>query len=239
MTQISNIILAPPNQVMIRGRIIFQMIAKMKPHFLLFIVIGFFFVTPAGASESSHGADLYLTCSPCHGASGEGGISVMAPAIAGQYAWYIEQQIKNFQSGVRGAHSTDVSGLKMRAMSRALKTEADVKKVASYISALPKPFPQDTLQGQTNKGQIDKGQMLYATCTACHGPSGEGNAALKAPALNHLSDWYIFAQIIKFKSGLRGSDPRDAGGMLMKPMAETLADEQAIKDVTAYIGSLR
>ena len=73
---------------------------------------------------------------------------------------------------------------------------------------------------------------------ACHGDKGQGNKDLKAPRLTVLNDWYMHAQIVKFRTKLRGSHPKDVTGMVMRPMALTLADEQAIHDVIAYIKTL-
>ena len=42
----------------------------------------------------------------------------------------------------------------------------------------------------------------------------------------------------KFKEGVRGTNPQDIGGMQMRPMSMTLVDEQAMKDVIAYIRTL-
>ena len=49
------------------------------------------------------------------------------------------------------------------------------------------------------------------------------------------SDWYYKVQLENFKAGIRGSNPEDATGMLMRPMSKTLADDQAVLDVIAYI----
>jgi cytochrome c553 len=38
---------------------------------------------------------------------------------------------------------------------------------------------------------------------------------------------------------VRGTNPADTSGALMRPMAQTLADEQAMKDVIAYIMTLK
>ncbi len=48
----------------------------------------------------------------------------------------------------------------------------------------------------------------------------------------------MHAQIVKFRTKLRGSHPEDLTGMVMRPMALTLADDQAIHDVIAYIKTL-
>ncbi len=58
------------------------------------------------------------------------------------------------------------------------------------------------------------------------------------PSLANRSDWYLLDQLKKFKAGVRGTDPRDPIAIMMRPMAMILADEQAMKDVIAYIGTL-
>jgi cytochrome c oxidase subunit 2 len=82
------------------------------------------------------------------------------------------------------------------------------------------------------------GQAGYAVCAACHGAQGEGNAILNAPKLTGQSDWYLERQILNFKHGIRGTDPADTFGAQMAPMAATLANDAAIRDVVAYISSL-
>ena len=68
--------------------------------------------------------------------------------------------------------------------------------------------------------------------------SAEMNEALFAPSLVHTSDWYLFSSLERYKKGVRGSNPLDQTGIMMRPMAMTLADEQAIKDVVAYVTQL-
>jgi cytochrome c553 len=61
---------------------------------------------------------------------------------------------------------------------------------------------------------------------------------LGAPDIRFTGDWYLLAQLKKFKSGQRGTNPKDIKGATMRPMAMTLANEQAMKDVVAYIMTL-
>ena len=82
------------------------------------------------------------------------------------------------------------------------------------------------------------GQALYATCAACHGAGGEGNAGLNAPRLSVQQDWYLVRQLENFKSGARGAHADDGFGAQMRPMAMMLADAAAVKNVVAYIASL-
>jgi cytochrome c553 len=105
--------------------------------------------------------------------------------------------------------------------------------VAAFVVSLPTPRPPATLTGD-----VERGRTAYATCLACHGERAAGNEALKAPALSRQADWYLVAQIQKFRAGWRGTHPRDETGAQMRPMAMTLGDERAIRDVVAYIRSL-
>ena len=85
------------------------------------------------------------------------------------------------------------------------------------------------------QGDPDKGESLYKVCAACHGDNAEGNADIQAPRLAGQYEWYLSQQLQNFRAGLRGSDPLDKNGAVMKPMAEMLADDQAIENVVAYI----
>ena len=85
----------------------------------------------------------------------------------------------------------------------------------------------------------ERGGELYAPCAACHGAQGEGNPGLKAPRLTHLSSVYIVAQLQKFKAGYRGGNGASDSARQMAAMAATLADDQAMYDTAAYIGTLQ
>ena len=89
------------------------------------------------------------------------------------------------------------------------------------------------------KGDAKRGQQAYAVCQACHGANGEGNKALNAPRLAGQQDWYVARQVQNFKAGIRGSNPKDVFGMQMRPMAMTLATDQVVEDVAAYIATLK
>ncbi len=85
-----------------------------------------------------------------------------------------------------------------------------------------------------------KGKLLFdKLCVTCHGPKAEGNKALASPSLWQQEPWYLIAQVQKFKSGARGSHPKDTGGAQMKPMVAQLPDAAAIADVVGYIKTLK
>ena len=178
---------------------------------------------------------IFQLCQQCHGANGAGNMKYNAPSIAGLPQWYVEATLHKFKSGARGTHFDDITGMQMRPMAMSLATDDEIKTVAEYVSKLsaPKSAPSDTV-----KGDPAKGQTAYAVCMACHGADGAGNEALKAPPLKHADDWYLVRSLQKFRAGIRGTNPADVTGATMRPMASTLADEQAVKDVVAYIGTL-
>src|SRR5690606_12161484 len=93
--------------------------------------------------------------------------------------------------------------------------------------------------GAPAAGDADRGKALYAVCSTCHGPNGEGMREMNAPALAGREEWYLVRQLENFKSGARGKDPRDIYGLQMAPMAQLLADKQAIEDVAAFLGGLK
>ena len=185
--------------------------------------------------SADRGRVLFQSCTPCHQPDGSGNRAVGAPAIAGQNHWYIETQLSKFRSGVRGSHFDDVTGMRMRPMARTLASDEDVEAVAAYVASLP-PRPGDRV---LTGGDPVRGKERYAVCATCHGQNAEGiEAQQKSPSLNRTNDWYTFNQLMKFKSGIRGSSPMDMGAFQMRPMAMTLPDEQAVKDVVAYITTL-
>jgi cytochrome c553 len=183
------------------------------------------------AADDARGRKLFNFCAQCHGAEGAGNAAIEAPPIGGLPAWYVEAQLQKFKAGGRGYHADDAAGLRMRPMANWLKTDADVTAVAAHVASLPASKPVATL----TSGDAGRGEALYATCTACHGADGAGNQQLFAPPLRHLSDWYLVNQLRKFQTGVRGANPADTTGALMRPFSLTLTDEQALRDVVAYI----
>ncbi|HEY6131608.1 MAG TPA: c-type cytochrome [Halioglobus sp.] len=74
----------------------------------------------------------------------------------------------------------------------------------------------------------------YQPCIACHGEAAQGNVELGAPALAGQGVAYLERQLKHFKSGARGSDPRDTKGAQMKGMVATLSDED-ISRIANYV----
>jgi len=181
----------------------------------------------------ARGREVYQTCVPCHGANGGGNHELGAPAIAGLPQWYVQTQLTNFQKGMRGAHPDDLEGARMRPMAKTLHRTGDVESVAEYVTKLP-PVPQSATLG----GDPVAGEAAFALCATCHGADAKGNKDMGAPTLAGQADWYMFAQLQKFKSGMRGAHPDDAMGAQMAAMSQTLADTTAMLDVVSYVRKL-
>ena len=123
----------------------------------------------------------------------------------------------------------------MRPSAVALGEERDIEAVAEHVASLS----PDRAVSVVLEGQAEAGAATYnGVCSACHGPNANGNEVLGAPPLVLLDAWYMLTQLRNFKTGIRGSHPRDTWGMTMKINAEALSDDD-MKDVITYISTLR
>ena len=185
------------------------------------------------AGNAQVGAARYAVCAACHGQSGEGLQALNAPKLAGQSAWYLERQLRNFKGGLRGAHQDDVFGKQMAPMAMTLTDDAAIAGVVAYIRTFADNPPAETVSGD-----VARGQKLYAVCSYCHGAEGQGIQAINAPRIAGMSDWYLATQLKNFHSGVRGEHPQDFYGKQMGFMGRNLQDESQINDVIAYINTL-
>ena len=210
----------------------------MKRLFVVGITLALGIMTAENASaagDATKGKAAYAVCAACHGANGMGNKALNAPKIAGQEPWYLERQLKNFKGGIRGADPKDTYGMQMRPMALTLANDQAVSDMAAYVSSMPASKSSES----TVKGDATAGKASYMICQTCHGPTGGGNKALNTPRLTGLQDWYIVRQLKNFKSGARGTKAGDIYGMQMRPMAMTLANDEAINNVAAYIATFK
>ena len=87
-------------------------------------------------------------------------------------------------------------------------------------------------------GNAELGQAGYAFCGACHGPQGQGMQILNAPALAGLDAAYLDRQLRYYRDGVRGTHSDDTVGATMRPIMAALADDDAIRNVAAYIATM-
>lgn len=189
---------------------------------------------PGHAADLEAGRAAYEICAACHGPGGEGNVAMNAPKLAGQESWYIRRQLAAYRDGLRGTAPGDAYGRQMRPMAMAVADPEAEENLIAFIASLPAVDMHATVSGD-----VEAGRAAYAVCSACHGRNGEGLEQLGGPRLAGQSDWYLVRQIRNYKSGLRGYDPRDTFGRQMQPMAATLRTDQAIRDVVAFISTLK
>ena len=175
----------------------------------------------------------YQPCIACHGDEGQGNVTLGAPALAGQGAAYLERQLMNFKTGIRGNAPGDSPGAQMKVMANTLAV-ADIAPMANYLSGLPKAVSQIPQVGDLKNGN----NFYQAKCGACHGGRAQGNAGLNAPGLAWLDAAYLKQQYRNFQQGVRGSHPDDTYGRQMKMMSTSLPSDKDLEDVIAFMQSL-
>lgn len=179
---------------------------------------------------ANSGQALYQQCAACHGASGEGNTSLNAPAIAGQFDWYLARQLTNFKQGTRGVHKDDIYGKQMLAAIAQLRTEKDVSILSQYIQSLPQSKQESLVAGDIKNGN----SYYQGKCGACHGGQGQGNASLNAPKLAGIDSAYLKRQMENFAKGVRGNHEKDKLGRQMALMAKTTSGKE-LDDILFYI----
>ena len=121
----------------------------------------------------------------------------------------------------------------MAPMAATLADDAAIANVVAYIGTLP-----ETDAAATVSGDAARGEEIFTTCVSCHGPEGKGIWSMNAPRLAGSNDWYLLRQLQNYKAGVRGTHPSDLYGKQMNLMTGVLRDEQAMKDLIAYINTL-
>lgn len=187
-------------------------------------------------TDLANGKALYAkTCVTCHGDRAQGKKEVLSPALHRQEDWYLVAQLAKFRAGHRGTDPKDVQGALMRPMALSLPSDQAVQDVAAYISSIDGPAAVAEV-----KGDLAAGKAAFAkVCAACHGENALGKPELKTPALVGQNDWYVVAQLQKFRAGQRGADPKDITGAQMRAIALSLTNDQAVRDVAAFIATLK
>lgn len=193
------------------------------------------FIGHSDAWSAPNGKTLFISCVACHGQAGEGNVQIGAPNIAGADAWYLERQLSNFSSGLRGANAADQFGAQMRGAVAALKSDAERNAVAAYIASMPKTKPPTLAKADLANGST----QFNGICSSCHASHGRGNQALGAPNLVGIDPVYMERQINAFRSGARGALKDDKWGAQMRVGAGMLPDAKSVRDVVAYIGTLK
>ncbi|EDM26955.1 cytochrome c family protein [Lentisphaera araneosa HTCC2155] len=96
--------------------------------------------SPRLYANTIRGERLYRTngCSYCHGDNAEGDPVNKVPRLNHQHGWYMLKQLKNFKSGVRGAHADDAMGHTMAFYAKTIHDEQSMHDIISWITSISK-----------------------------------------------------------------------------------------------------
>jgi cytochrome c553 len=159
-----------------------------------------------------------------------------SPSIAAMPSWYVGAQLVGFREGRRGANPQDAPGVLMAAIAKMLKPE-QMKSLSAHVETMPLVIPK--MAEKRADVDMNNGMLLWQErCMECHRYNGSGELAFGSPPLIGLQDWYLLAQLEKYKNGHRGTMKGDENGAKMVRSVQFLDDAQAMKDVVAYIMTL-
>jgi cytochrome c553 len=177
--------------------------------------------------DAAAGQAKSALCGSCHGVDGNSPLA-MNPKLAGQNARYMVKQLQDFKSGAR-------AGAIMASMVLSL-SDQDMEDIAAWYSS-----QQPTIQG-ADPELIELAERLYragnseiavAACSACHSPTGKGNAPAGFPSLSGQHAEYTLQQLRDFRSGVRQND----GSEMMRTVVERLTDKE-LEALASYVSGL-
>jgi len=177
--------------------------------------------------DAAAGQAKSALCATCHAADGNSQIP-MNPKLAGQSARYLLKQLQDYKSGVRQDPT-------MSAMVAAL-SEEDMADIAAWYAS------QEVTLGGADPEKLELGESLYrsgnaeysiAACSACHGPTGEGNAPAGFPSLSGQHAEYTLKQLQAFRAGTRDNDDSS----MMRSVVERLTDAE-LEALASYVSGL-
>ena len=172
---------------------------KTIKHLALFALLMFIADNTLAQGRVRQGKALFRKCVECHGENAQGTLSLGAPTLVNQDAWYLQRQLANFAAELRSEDPNDYFGKRMSPNAKTLKDQQAREDVVAYIKSLPPVDVQRKIRGDVEKGR----QHYQMICGACHGPDAMGNKILNAPRLAGINDWYLKRQYTNFKKGVR------------------------------------
>lgn len=189
-------------------------------------------VMPEG--NAANGKAQTMMCAACHGADGNSAAPTF-PKLAGQGAKYLYKQLMDVRDGAR------VIPTMMGLLDN--KSNQELADLAVYYS-------EQAMSGSQAKSElVELGTRVYragiadkgvAACTACHGPTGAGNAPAGFPRLAGQHADYIASTLKAYRTGY--DDPagrtNDGDTKIMRATARGLSDAQ-IEAVASYISGLK
>lgn len=177
--------------------------------------------------DAAVGQSKAALCATCHGAEGNSEFP-MNPKLAGQNATYLTKQLMDYKSGVRSNPTMSAMVLNL--------SEQDMQDISAWYSS-----QQVTLQGADPKF-VELGESLYRAgikelavpaCSACHSPTGRGNAPAGFPSLGGQHAEYTLQQLRDFRAGVRQNDESS----MMRIVVERLTDRE-LEALASYVSGL-
>jgi cytochrome c553 len=179
------------------------------------------------AQGTSNGAPA---CAQCHAFNGVSDGSGAFPRIAGQSAYYLAKQLRDFTSGIRvNAIMTPVAGA---------LTPDDIADVAAYYAGIEAPFlpllrPDSALIKPGEEfAKVGSAASRIQACDNCHGIGGAG----ETPAIPYLAGQYASYIALEWRMWRRGF--RKSSPSAMACLAEHLNDQE-IASAAAYYEQVR
>lgn len=174
-------------------------------------------------------------CHDCHGSSGQGYRGAFPiPRLAGQTTVYIEDQLRAFAEGRRGANIASILS-KTHELSPAMRAT-----LAAHFAALnPRPI------GGAPKHLVDAGKKIYEegvpdagvpACSLCHGQNAIGNDANARLAGQLYS--YTVKQLVNWSKERVQKPSGDDTSSAMASIAQGMTRPQ-IEAVAAYLSDLK
>jgi cytochrome c553 len=178
----------------------------------------------SGPGNPVAGKEKSQLCQGCHGVVGMS-VDGLAPNLAGQYAKYIEKQVRNFQSGTR-THQI------MSAIAATISDD-DLADIAAYFASQQKMkgSGSDNKMGEELFLHGDMSRMMVA-CVNCHGVHGKGKSPSNPvfPVIGGQNKDYVRGQLINFRDGDRGNSP----GGVMNIITQRLTDTE-LESLADYV----
>jgi len=197
--------------------------------------VSFGFINAASAAgDAAAGKDMIAVCAACHGADGNSAVPTF-PKLAGQGEKYLLKQLQDIRDGARPIPTMagQLDG----------KSDQNLADIAAFYAA------QARSGGQTDPALLALGEKVYrsgvaernvAACTACHSPTGKGNAPAGFPALAGQHAEYTATQLRAYRKGYEDDTGRtnDGEAKIMRTTAFGLSDGE-IEAVSSYVAGLK
>jgi len=182
--------------------------------------------------NAADGEKNIVVCGACHGPDGNG--MAPFPKLAGQGEKYLYKQLVDVRDGARviPTMAGQLDG----------KSDQELADIAAFYAS------QSRTLGNTDPELLELGRQVYragvasrgvAACTACHSPTGQGNAPAGYPALSGQHAQYIADQLRAYRQGYEDSAGRtnDGDTKIMRSIAFGLSDKE-IEAVSSYAAGL-